>query len=263
MPIIKTDFVQLIERSSLFTDYQEAFEVTARHHLGLRTPGTEDSSNLLFFLIELVQPVLVRGQTVAELHLEPLRVSDGPYGNFEDCARVLLEDGFSGPQMHRAQQVFQETLVVTKAEIHGLETMLRLFATQLSEYAERMFLNETEGEPPAVRKARVYILNHLSEPLALEEVATAAGLSAFHFCKVFKRSTGMTFTEFVNHARIERAKRLLMKPHSRITEIAYDVGFQSLSQFNRSFRRVANVSPTEYRQTVVRGFGRRRTAMAS
>ncbi|WP_166442982.1 helix-turn-helix transcriptional regulator [Phragmitibacter flavus] len=217
----------------------------------------------LFFLVELVQPILVRGQVVAELCLEPLRVSDEEFASFDDCARVLLDDGLSAVEMRQAHQIFHEILAVPRAEVQALETMLRLFSTQLSEFAERMFLNETESEPPSVRKARVYILNRLSEPLSLEEVATAAGLSAFHFCKVFKRTTGMTFTEFVNHARIEQAKRLLMKPHSRITEIAYDVGFQSLSQFNRSFRRVARVSPTEFRQHAVRTGNGERPALAS
>jgi AraC-like DNA-binding protein len=86
--------------------------------------------------------------------------------------------------------------------------------------------------------------------MALEEVSRHAGVSPFHFCKVFKRATGMTFTEFVNRARVEQAKRLLLKPQARITEVAYDVGFQSLSQFNRSFRRVTDTSPTEYRAKV-------------
>jgi len=98
-----------------------------------------------------------------------------------------------------------------------------------------------------VRNAKVFIHAHLAEPMSLEAVASAVNVSPFHFCKLFKRATGLTFTDFVNRARVEKAKRMLMKPAARITEVAYDVGFQSLSHFNRSFRRIADESPTEFR----------------
>jgi AraC-like DNA-binding protein len=64
----------------------------------------------------------------------------------------------------------------------------------------------------------------------------------------------MTFTEFVNRQRIERAKRRLLDPAERITEIAYDIGYQSLSQFNRSFLRIVGESPTQFRKRM--GVGR-------
>lgn len=102
-------------------------------------------------------------------------------------------------------------------------------------------------EPEAVRKARLHILAHLQSPLMLEEVAEAAGVSAFHFCKIFKKATGCTFVDFVNRARIEKAKELLLEPYNRVAEVAYDVGFQSLSQFNRWFKRIVDLSPTEFR----------------
>jgi AraC-like DNA-binding protein len=110
-----------------------------------------------------------------------------------------------------------------------------------------------DTDPDAVRKGKQFILDHLTESLGLDEVSQHAGVSPFHFCKVFKRTTGLTFTEFVNRARVEHAKRLLLKPQARITEVAYDVGFQSLSQFNRSFRRVTDKSPTEFRSGLRHG----------
>jgi AraC-like DNA-binding protein len=103
------------------------------------------------------------------------------------------------------------------------------------------------GAPPAAAKARAYIAEHLGEPLSLEQVARAANMSAFYFCKVFKAATGLTFTHYVARARIERTKRMLLNPHTRISEAAYEAGFQSLSQFNRVFRRFAGESPTHYR----------------
>jgi AraC-like DNA-binding protein len=85
------------------------------------------------------------------------------------------------------------------------------------------------------------------EPLSLADVARAAGASVFHFCKVFRKSTGLKFTDYVARVRLEDAKTQLLNPNRRISEIAYDVGFQSLTQFNRVFKRVFGQSPTEFR----------------
>ena len=156
-------------------------------------------------------------------------------------------------EVRAAQVRFSKTPGVTGERSDALLTMLRFFAAQLGEFGEKLFLQTADTDPDAVRKARQYILNHLTSAMTLDEVAHHAGVSPFHFCKVFKRATGLTFTEFVNRARVEQAKRLLLKPQARITEIAYDVGFQSLSQFNRSFRRVTAQSPSEFRVGVAPG----------
>ena len=74
-------------------------------------------------------------------------------------------------------------------------------------------------------------IGRIDERMTPEEVAAAVPVSTYYFCKIFKQSTGMTFTEYVNRQRIEMAKQELLKPDRRITEVAYDVGYQSLSQF--------------------------------
>ena len=75
-------------------------------------------------------------------------------------------------------------------------------------------------------------------------------MSESHFCRQFKIATGMTLTEYVNYARILWAKKELLKPSSRISEVAFMVGFQSLSQFNRCFAKFHGSSPTRYRSEV-------------
>jgi AraC-like DNA-binding protein len=72
-------------------------------------------------------------------------------------------------------------------------------------------------------------------------------VSTFYFCKIFKKATGLTFTEYLGRVRIEKAKTLLLNPHLRISEIAYDVGFQSLTHFNRIFRKTTGEAPTTFR----------------
>jgi AraC-like DNA-binding protein len=83
--------------------------------------------------------------------------------------------------------------------------------------------------------------------VSLEEVAKAMHVSKFYFCKMFKKATGLTFTDYLGRVRIEKAKAFLLNPHLRISEIAYMVGFQSLTHFNRVFRNLTGESPSHFR----------------
>ena len=84
--------------------------------------------------------------------------------------------------------------------------------------------------------------------LASVQVAKAVNMSPYYFCKVFKKATGLTFVEYLSRVRIEKVKNLLLNPHTRVSEAAFEAGFQSLSQFNRVFRRVAGEAPSDYRE---------------
>ena len=115
---------------------------------------------------------------------------------------------------------------------------------------QRRFMDQAPAEPRAVTRAKDYVEAHLDEPITLEEMGRHIGVSRFHFCKLFKKSTGMTFTDYLARVRVEKVKNLLLNPHKRISEAAFEAGFQSLSQFNRVFRRVAGESPTSYRDRI-------------
>jgi AraC-like DNA-binding protein len=68
---------------------------------------------------------------------------------------------------------------------------------------------------------------------------------------MFKKATGLNFTDYVSRIRVEKAKNLLLNRNLRVSEIAYEVGFQSLTHFNRVFKKVMGQSPTEYRGRLV------------
>lgn len=86
-----------------------------------------------------------------------------------------------------------------------------------------------------------------AEPLALRELAHAAGLSPYHFLRSFKAVTGVTPHQWLVRARLRDAAQRLRTSTQRITDIALDVGFEDLSHFIRSFRRELGVSPRHYR----------------
>lgn len=157
-----------------------------------------------------------------------------------DAGKSLAENA----QLHTA---FFETRVLTKVHYEAVLKLLQSFAQHLSLITNKLVTRETVGEPPAVTRARAFIAGQLGEPLSLDQVARAAHISAFYFCKAFKAAVGVTLTDYIARARVEKVKQLVLNPHVRVSEAVYEAGFQSLSQFNRVFRRIVAEPPTVYR----------------
>ena len=109
--------------------------------------------------------------------------------------------------------------------------------------------SRNRAEPVTIWKARKYIEEHSGEELSLTKVAKAVNINANHLSENFKQITGINFVEYVARARFATACNLLRNPNLRISEIAFAAGFQSLSQFNRVFKRFSGKSPTQYRAT--------------
>ena len=98
-----------------------------------------------------------------------------------------------------------------------------------------------------LRKVENYVHEHLAETVPLETLAEVAGLSLFHFSRVFKQATGMTALQFVTRERILRAQQLIRESTRSLIEIALEVGYTSPSHFAQVFRRRVGVTPTEFR----------------
>ncbi len=103
------------------------------------------------------------------------------------------------------------------------------------------------AEPVQIWKARSFIEKHSGEELSLRKVAKASNINANHLSEKFKQVTGVNFVDYVAGTRFEKARDLLRNSNLRISEIAFAVGFQSLSQFNRVFKKRCGKSPTQFR----------------
>jgi YesN/AraC family two-component response regulator len=139
------------------------------------------------------------------------------------------------------------TRVMSSRQQESVTTLLRIFAQHLSMLSNQIVVQRENAEPPVIIRAKQYIHDHQTEDLRLSQVAKAVNTSSFYFCKMFKKVTGINFTDYLPRVRIEKSKNLLLNPNLRISEIAYEVGFQSLTHFNRVFKRLLGQSPTEYR----------------
>ena len=165
---------------------------------------------------------------------------------FEKVARQTDKWGIKTDRA-AIKEAFFSGKVVTPKEHDSAIKLLSIFAQHLAMLSNQVFIQRENAEPPVIAKARAYIHEHQTEELSLGQVAKAANMSSYYFCKTFKKIVGINFTDYVARVRIEKSKNLLLNPNLRVSEIAFEVGFQSLTHFNRVFKKILGQSPTEYR----------------
>ena len=198
-----------------------------------------------FGLTETAIPVTLGAKIIGYLRIGSVLRHTPAKSDSSKVSRELERCGvrFTG----EIRKAWEKTPLIPSDKYNATVRLLTFFADQLSALANQIVLEQQNAEPPLVLKARDYIEQHKAEQLSLGAVAKAAGASVFHFCKVFRKSTGIKFTDYVTRVRLEDARTQLLNPNRRVSEVAYDVGFQSLTQFNRTFKRVFGQSPTEFR----------------
>ena len=204
-----------------------------------------------FGLTETAVPIKLGQQTIGYLRIGQVLRHMPAKSDTTKVSRELERCGvrFTG----EIRKTWEKNPLIPPEKYNSIVRLLTFFGDQLSALSNQLVTEKNNAEPPLVLKAREYIEKHKNEELSLADVAKAAGASVFHFCKVFHKATGLKFTDYVARVRLEDARNRLLNPNLRISEIAYDVGFQSLTQFNRTFKRVFGQSPTEFRARVSSG----------
>ncbi len=154
---------------------------------------------------------------------------------------------YSEAELRVLKAAYLQTRIIPAKQYEMVIRLLGVFAEHLASVSNQMLIVQTATESPLITKARTFIAQHKDEVLGLKEAAHAVNMSPFYFCKFFKKGTGFTFTDYLARTRVEFVKQMLLDVHMRVSEAAYAAGFQSLSQFNRVFRRVAGEAPSFYR----------------
>lgn len=126
------------------------------------------------------------------------------------------------------------------------------FATDISLLHSKPVENQhNKKEQERLRKIYHFIDSHYQQKIELKEVANLSNLSTAAFCRYFKKMTRLTFTKFLNHYRINQAKRLLLLDKN-VTEACFDCGFESLSYFNRTFKAIIGENPLSFKKRYLR-----------
>jgi len=212
-------------------------------------PGESASAMCFAGLCDTAVPVNVGNNIVGFLQTGQVALRKPTEAGFTKIAAQLLTWGVK-VDLSELQDAYFHSKVLPKQQYEAMVRLLEIFAKHLSVMANQILVEQQNAEPPMITKAKSYMGEHQAESISLEQIAKTLNVSTFYFCKMFKKATGLTFTDYLARTRVERAKNLLLNPNVRVSEVAYDCGFISLTHFNRVFKKVVGKSPTVYRRTL-------------
>lgn len=160
-------------------------------------------------------------------------------------SRAAIDGGADVNDIFRLSQSYEPEI----EKLRNLEELNRWLSMVLHRFINFVFDFKDIKHHNVIYQTTAYIKENLAEKLTLEDAAEHVSLSKSYFCRILKDELGYTFTEYVNHLRVERAKLYLRDSTMSIADIAYAVGFDDQSYFTRIFKKLTNVSPGQYRKS--------------
>ncbi len=197
-------------------------------------------------MTDVAIPVIVDNEHVATLFAGQVFLEKPTRKHFHRVVQQLCKWGVE-IDLASLREVYFHSRVIAAEEFEAMVRLLRIFARHLALYAGQCLLRQTDADPPAVADAKEFARQHSGENVEMRHAARHVHLSANYFCKTFKKTTGITFTQYLSRVRVEKAKVLLANFNKRVSDVAFDSGFESIPHFNRVFKRYAGMSPTQYR----------------
>lgn len=172
--------------------------------------------------------------------------------------RLLLARASQGLQVHGADRDLAASILSNLPRKSGFERVLDLMrvlhtlasSKNLVAISSFDFGGGNGVDLERLRCVFAYLNEHLHLPVSREDVATVAHLNPNAFSRFFRQHTGLTFQEYLTERRIGRACELLMDISQSITDVAFDCGFSNSTSFTRAFRRVKEMTPSDYRARV-------------
>jgi AraC-like DNA-binding protein/ligand-binding sensor protein len=145
-------------------------------------------------------------------------------------------------------ELYMESPVLNQRQIEGLIDFLHYIGEMILDARSKILFWEQGNAADRIQLIRDYIHQNYMKDLSVEKIAARFFLSPNYFCRYFKKSTGVTFVEYLNLYRIQKAEELLRNRALGIMEISIRCGFGSISQFYRYFKQIKGVSPKELRK---------------
>jgi AraC-like DNA-binding protein/ligand-binding sensor protein len=200
-------------------------------------------------LSESAVPVYVGNHILGFLETGEVLLKNPTKKHFAGITRQLRAWGYNA-EWKQLERAYFQTCVLSPGRYRAMLRLLSIFAQHLSILSNQLAVRRENDESTNMTRARQFIEVHQAEPLSLGRISQVANISRHYFCKMFKKATGINFTDYLSRVRVEKSKTLLLNPNSRISEAAFACGFQSMTNFNRAFKRIVGRSPTQFRKSL-------------
>ncbi|MBV9926977.1 MAG: helix-turn-helix transcriptional regulator [Acidobacteria bacterium] len=216
-----------------------------------------------FFLTTGGAPYDVRWRAVGDEPFESMlvfvelpvlqRALDEVFGGAATHARLRDASAFNDEGLNSLLGLLREELMRPQASPLFVEAIAQAVAIHLARnYGVTDEESHTSSSPSLpgykLRQLTDWMAEHLAEEFSLERLAAQAGLSKFHFQRLFKAATGVSPSRYHIDLRINEARRLLRETKLGVIEVALEVGYTNPSHFARLFRRETGLSPSDYRR---------------
>jgi two-component system response regulator YesN len=211
------------------------------------------------------------GEQIISADVEKRIVEEARRGNWTYIQHEILQmvnryETANKPVVEAQQKVFELTFVVSRLllEMGVVADQSALFpqvATYqqlkiqaslcLDDMAKAYNIVKNQLEPDVMIQIKQYIREHAHEDISLEIISEMVQLSPFYVSKMFKEQFSTNYIDFLTECRIEKAKDLLGDPDKSLKEITYDIGYNDPNYFSRVFKKMTNLSPTDYRKELI------------
>jgi AraC-like DNA-binding protein len=195
-------------------------------------------------LMEITVPLYLNKNFIGCLTSGQILSSPPTEAGFDRIRKQLT--GY-GVDLKKLKKYYFSTRVLSQARIEALMELISLIGNYIVESENKIFFLSQINERDKISSARQYVEKRYQQKITVLDVAGYVYLSPSHFSHLFKKETGLSFVQYLNTYRVEKAEELLTNTNLDITEIAVKVGFQSIPHFNRIFRKISKNSPREYR----------------
>ncbi|MEI6196428.1 MAG: helix-turn-helix domain-containing protein, partial [Verrucomicrobiota bacterium] len=186
-------------------------------------------------LVKILVPVFLNGRHAGILLAGPMALHSLDAARLARLTRRLEKAGLAG-RAGRLETTWRFTPQLSSARCRAAGTLLRMFVKYLEEAGRRILANRPAQSSPLLKKIEAFLVENRDEPVSLKKVAASVNLSPCHFCSVFKKQTGVTFGQYRLRRRLARARELLADRGRRVSDVAFESGFESIPYFNRAFR---------------------------